>query len=329
MKKSNFTRKNDLEFYLIESYFNVVGFVELSEDPLCVNLIEPLLFFNLLWQYHFTILFNKANPLKILKRLRAVNLNLPQRCYLFRKLLLTFNDVYFFSKNENHNDPKLISCLELIKCDRDKLIKELYPNETIHDYIFEFEYVKKNLAFITPYEEQKSYLNSTIQEYQQCDNPYVKDDHSSAAYHVPFDKKCSLLLEFIEKLHNENQLAEPYDSAITPVNLKKIVTRKSIDERFCSVDFNLKWKCFFKSEADHNLSLDILADYFIEQKVTDDLDIQLQERCKTRFCSELNAIYHESCPRTLKNNKDFYKVLRNFSFFKNKSNIIIYNELKR
>lgn len=328
MKKSNFTPKNDLELYLTESYFNVFGFIELNEDPMCINLIKPLLFFNLLWQYHFTILANKANPLKILKRLHTVRLNLPQRCYLFHRLLLSFNVVCFFSKNENPNDPKLISCIELIKFERDKLFKELYPNQPIHNCFFDFEYVKKNLVFISLYEDKKAYLNSVILEYQQCNNPEIKDDASSPNY-KPFDKKCSLLLENLEKNHAHDQVDDPSFTPAATINPKKIADRNSMDERFCSVNPNLKWKCFFKSESDHNLSLDILADYFDDQKVTIDLDIQLRERCKTRFCAELNSIYHELCPHTLKNNKDFYKILRNFSFFKNKSNIAIYNELKR
>ena len=336
MKKSNFTPKNDLEAYLTESYFNVFGYIELNEDPMCIGLISPLLFFNLLWQYHFTILTNKANPLKILKRLHTVKLNSPQRCYLFHRLLLSFNKVCVFSKNENYRDPKLISCLELIKSERDKLYKQLYPDKTIHDCSFDFDYVRKNCAFITLFEDQKTYLNSVILEYRQCDHPHL-EDHSSSPYYVPFDKKCSLLLEFIEKFKSSetelpgNILAVSSYDKISAGNPGKIIDKESVIAYTLAMLNSMhpkKWNYFFFNQTDLNTFLNAIAEYFISGKCIMP-PIVLQKLCKTRLCIALNSIYHHYKGVPVNEFSGILKLLKKLPAFEEQTNHQIYKSLTR
>jgi len=329
MKLNSFAAKVDIESYLTESAFNFDKYIELTQNPLYIGLFEPLAFLNLFWMIHQAILDNKSKPLKIIKYLYEFDLNQKQRFYLFDNLLAEFNISFYDSNFIFLSDTQLNTALNLIKIELNKISIVLFLHPYVDQNCYDINIVKHKLLYINKIDAKIKFLHAYKIDYQQQNSDLTSLDN------LPFVIQINLEINRIDIfIKYTSPPADPLTSPLSPpdpLNFPDQRTenmRNLIVESICSVDVNLKWRYFFETEADYMLFIEILTGYFAENKVITDCDIQLQERCNTKLCSELNSIYHELCSKTLKNNKDFFKILKNFSFFKNKSNIAIYSLLK-
>lgn len=334
-----FTPKKDIDEYLTNN-LNVMSYRELTENPLYADLFVPLDFFNLFWQVHELILFNKQKPLKILHYLLNLPLNQRQLYYLCESLLLSFNILIIKLPSASEDDPFLKICVDFISHESDKIGKRLFPDLYKHDYIYSFEIVKKKVNLIADHTGKLKYLHSTKIDYLQHNYLNKSEDQSA------FDALCDLEIERINIIVNISQSAPcTGNPALLPSAAAKSINVDSTDAA-CSVSANSKlirkfivekidaihpskWQYAFMTKDDYNLFLDLLTNFFSNNEVDYNREIVLQDHCKTRLCHVLNSIYRNFCRSPLKKDKYFLNFLKFLSIFKDQTTSQIYSDISR
>lgn len=123
-------------------------------------------------------------------------------------------------------------------------------------------------------------------------------------------------------------LISSIDNTLREIDKTEVITHNIIDEElyqksleaikiiFNEIDLNKQWQYCFLNEDDFNCYIETLANYFVyDRLISSDLIIQVKRRTKSKLAKTLRKIYNHSTEKQLKDNKDFYKLLRVLSVF--------------
>ena len=109
-------------------------------------------------------------------------------------------------------------------------------------------------------------------------------------------------------------------------------TRQIIFSHLEALDKNKGWEYAFSNEPDFNKFLDLLSCYFEFKPYTlPEQIIMLKKDCKTRFAKALSPIHKElsSENKKLRSDKEFFKIVKTLSHFKDLTDNEIYQAITR
>jgi len=106
-------------------------------------------------------------------------------------------------------------------------------------------------------------------------------------------------------------------------------TKKKIENAFETLD-QLGWEYAFNNEKDYNLFVELLANFFENKHYKILPPIKLKRRTKTKIATVFNSIHKElsNCDK-LKEDIEYFKIIRVLNHFKNLSDNDIYKHITR
>lgn len=132
------------------------------------------------------------------------------------------------------------------------------------------------------------------------------------------------------------------DNALREIDVTEVITYNNTGEELYEkaledikntlkdIDTIQEWQYCFINEDDFNRYAQILANYFINKRVINsDLEIRVKRKTKSRLAKTLRKIYNYSTEEQLKDNQDFYKLLKVLSVFKHLSDKEILSSLSK
>ncbi len=143
-------------------------------------------------------------------------------------------------------------------------------------------------------------------------------------------KKHPILFKTYDKCDHESQETAETKNEFPEKEISR--TKQTIQNELESIDKVKSWGYAFKSENDYLIFVSLLTDYFeytpynIPKK-----QIELKRDCKTRFAKALRPIHKELSNenKKLKNDTEFYKIIKILNHFKNLSDVEIYDAINR
>lgn len=104
--------------------------------------------------------------------------------------------------------------------------------------------------------------------------------------------------------------------------------KKFIKDKFQEIDKN-GWNYVFRYEADYNKFIDLFTAFFTGVLCTLHTEINLKKGCKTRFSPILGMIHKEFSQVILKNDKEYFQILKILNVFKKLTDNQIYKDITR
>lgn len=341
MNKAFFKEDNSIECYLT-IYFNVVIYRELTEISEYNGLFDdPLEFMKILWKTYNYIIENKSTPLKNMNYVHSIYLKDDQLLYLIENLVILFDKRVILPYISGEVDEKLIICVDFLMNEALKIKTKLRHNIGKVKHLFDFEFIKTNMALVKGNIKRIEYLNNAKKEFI-IKNPILNLNTYNDQNQLRFDLAIEAEIAFLETsgMLHEN-LAEC--SPAVPDGLyseKGREARNFIASTIIQMDTS-GWRYAFTCEADFIMFCDVYANFFENQNAKTpfntlphpdtftDIEFGLTRLCKTRFCVVLNTIYRQHCDIPMPKNKNWIILCGKLSIFKGLNNTSILHSIRR
>jgi hypothetical protein len=180
--------------------------------------------------------------------------------------------------------------------------------------------------------DEEDFIKSEIallEEYLRLVHPNKYKSVEWTTHEIVNENYISIILDLIGKRQfyysttaKIRFLKEKLEKSLDQENEELVWQKKVIIEKIEGIDNEKGWSYVFRTEDDYNMFVNILTEYFTENKYTlPDKPINLKRNCKTRLGKTLGEIHYEISEKELKTDHQFHVIVRKLSHFENEKDL--------
>lgn len=190
----------------------------------------------------------------------------------------------------------------------------LYANQTVEQILNNF--YKNNDWKVSEEKEYKLYKSLKEEEEQLDISPQTTINKFTITQNTLLDNR-----------KDNNRIIEDKSDLLKKKEYE-IGVKEFIKDKVQEIDKN-GWNYVFRYEADYNKFLDLFTAFFTRVPCALQTVINLKKGCKTRFSPILGMIHKEFGHVILKNDKEYFQILKILNVFKKLTDNQIYKDITR